>query len=328
MLNGRNAHELLPLALDLLFKRGVARETRNGSVLQLEGPTLIHYERPLERVLFHPERNANPFFHLFEALWMLAGRRDVAFPAHYAKQIKAYSDDGVTLNGAYGYRWRCHFGHDQLDWIVDALRTNPNCRRQVLTMWDGGNGEGDDTAQCDLAKTRTSLDVPCNTHAYFSINGNGQLDMTVCNRSNDLIWGALGANAVHFSVLLEYMAARIGVPVGSYYQFTNNLHGYLKTVEPLWELAARTGEASPYELGQTSHSLLIPAGEEAAFENDLSRLGYADNFESSFFRGTVAPMLLAHKTREMTDIEAPDWRKACAEWLGRRKKVADDGVIY
>ena len=38
-----------------------------------------------------------------------------------------------------------------------------------------------------------SKDVPCNTHAYFAINAEGSLDLTVCNRSNDLVWGCLGA---------------------------------------------------------------------------------------------------------------------------------------
>ena len=52
---------------------------------------------PCERVLLYPERNANPFFHLYESLWMLAGRNDVAGPARYAKNMNNYSDNGVTL---------------------------------------------------------------------------------------------------------------------------------------------------------------------------------------------------------------------------------------
>ena len=50
--------------------------------------------------------------------------------------------------------------------------------------------------------------------------------MTVCNRSNDMIWGLLGANAFHFSFLHQVMAESIGVPMGYYYQFSNNAHFY------------------------------------------------------------------------------------------------------
>ena len=46
-----------------------------------------------------------------------------------------------------------------------------------------------------------------------------------------MIWGAYGANAVHMSILLEYMAARIDCAVGTYYQFSNNLHAYVDTLE-------------------------------------------------------------------------------------------------
>ena len=200
ILTARNAHEMLPMALDRLFQIGRRRESRNGPVLQLMGPTVLCYERPLERVLFWPQRDANPFFHLMEALWMLAGRNDVEFVKRYASRMGDYSDDGVTLNGAYGHRWRRRFGVDQLRCVATNLQRNPECRRQVVSMWD---------TEWDVLN-QDSKDVPCNTHAYFSRDESGALDMTVCNRSNDLVWGCLGANAVHFSFLLEYMAGLIG----------------------------------------------------------------------------------------------------------------------
>ena len=67
-------------------------------------------------------------------------------------------------------------------------------------MWD---------AKQDLSHRNESKDLPCNTHVYFSIR-EGFLDMTVCNRSNDLIWGCCGANAVHMSFLQEYVATMWG----------------------------------------------------------------------------------------------------------------------
>ena len=46
-------------------------ESRNGPVLVIEEPVTVCYENPNERVLFNTRRDANPFFHLFESLWML-----------------------------------------------------------------------------------------------------------------------------------------------------------------------------------------------------------------------------------------------------------------
>lgn len=140
-------------------------ETRNGPVLQIDEPAMITYEKPAERVLFNSERDVNPFFSVFESLWMLAGRNDVDSVAYYAANMKNYSDDGKTLNGAYGYRWRHAWGPvdqtyddsygwciDQLDCIVDHLTRLPNSRRAVLQMWE---------TESDLLKIDTSKDICC-----------------------------------------------------------------------------------------------------------------------------------------------------------------------
>ena len=84
-------------------------------------------------------------------------------------------------------------------------------------MWD---------AKKDLTHLNISKDLPCNTHVYFSIR-DGFLDMTVCNRSNDLIWGCCGANAVHMSYLQEYVAIMCGVDIGFYTQsYLESHHEY------------------------------------------------------------------------------------------------------
>jgi hypothetical protein len=47
--------------------------SRAGDVLVAPHPVMSVTSIPTERVLFDPARDANPFFHLFESLWMLAG---------------------------------------------------------------------------------------------------------------------------------------------------------------------------------------------------------------------------------------------------------------
>ena len=64
-----------------------------------------------------------------------------------------------------------------------------------------------------------------NTNIYFKIREN-KLKMTVCCRSNDMLWGAYGVNVVHMSVLQEYMATMIGVEMGEYRQISDSFHIY------------------------------------------------------------------------------------------------------
>jgi hypothetical protein len=323
----RNVHQALPEGAYQLGKFGVKRDSRNGPVMVMPIPLTTVYMRPTERVLFHAERDANPFFHLFESIWMLAGRNDVEFPLFFNSKFDAYSDDGVTYNAAYGHRWRKHFGTDQLETIIAALQNNPDCRRQVLTMWD---------ARRDLGSQ--SKDVPCNTQAYFQVDADGRLQMMVCNRSNDLIWGAYGANAVHLSFLLEYMAAGLGREVGLYYQTSFNTHYYIDTHQEMVDaLAAKTPQppeqyTCPYSEGLITNTIplmSIPRGRwDRELEIFMQKRGEGQ-YDDPFFQHVAAPLYRAYEAfktkcftdayREVGQCAAQDWMIACQQWLQRRE---------
>lgn len=218
-------HVALPHAIRMLQTDGIKRDSRNGSVLVYPTAVATVYSHPSEKVVFWPQRDYNVAFALYEALWMLAGRNDLAPLQRYVKTFDAFSDDGKTLHGAYGYRWRQAFGFDQLRVIINRLRANPDDRRCVLQMWD---------APRDLGGA--GKDVPCNDVATFQRGANGELNMVVFCRSNDVLWGAYYANAFHFAILLEYMALGIGCAVGTYTQVSVNWHGYEATIRSVWEL--------------------------------------------------------------------------------------------
>lgn len=316
---------------------GERRESRNGPVCRLPGPTTIVFRQPTERVLFWPQRDANPFFHLLESLWMLAGHDDVAFPASIVKRMADYSDDGKTFNAAYGKRWRGWFvpnpphrtepARDQLATISHALRENPDCRRQVLAIWDGSHDLGLD-----------SKDLPCNTHVYFARNSSGDLDMTVCNRSNDAVWGALGSNVVHFSIMQEYVAGLIGCRTGKYWQVSNNMHLYLDQHEQLMRQLSDKAEPRQNPYTRLVNTTPLLQGDETIPMLDQDIMKILDRrlerttFRTKFCAQVAAPMLAAAdrmKIKDSTRIsetlrlleEMPgqsDWRLACEQWVLRR----------
>ena len=92
-----NVHDALVRGMDLLHTEDFKNESRNGRVYQARTPVTTVYERSKERVLFWAERDANPFFHFMEGLWMLDGRNDLEFVKHFAKSMENYSDDGKSL---------------------------------------------------------------------------------------------------------------------------------------------------------------------------------------------------------------------------------------
>jgi hypothetical protein len=327
----RNICHAWPQAVNLLRQQGRAQTSRAGNVLVLDEPVLTEYLRPTERVLFCPIRNANPFFHLMESLWMLAGRRDARWLDQFVVNFSSrFAEIDGKQHGAYGYRWRNHFHQDQLDTIIGRLMKDPLDRRIVLTMWD----PEDDLLDTEFPGPEPK-DLPCNTQVYFRIVQNA-LDMTVMCRSNDIVWGAYGANAVHFSILHEYMAAMVGVEVGIYRQFSNNWHAYESTLPDKYIQEIGVGgfpdhkKIVPDPYDNIKPSTLVHA--QQYFDDELAMFmddpGKRTTYNNPFLEITAAPMYRAaimvrekqygEALKEIDEIEAMDWKFAAREYVLRR----------
>lgn len=313
----RNVNDGFPVGLLFLRERGVPLPSRNGPVLEYPGPVSVRYDAPCERVLFNRKRAINPFLHFFEPLWILAGQEDVAFLSNIVARFTDYSDDGNLFFGAYGKRLREPV--DQIELAIKMFKENPDDRRVVMQI------RRPDDMGVD------SKDVPCNISIAFKIR-NGKLNMHVFNRSNDYIWGMFGANVVQFSTLQEYVAHRVGVPVGIYHQTTDSLHVY--TENPQWEKLKNTDVyvADPYKQRQVAPFPLIAGELDAdAFDYDLDSFfdsGERELFHSSYFTSVVRPMwrtFVAHKNGRngldfVDQIGASDWRAVTKQWLSGKEK--------
>lgn len=361
-IRGRNVNHLFVAGLHELASGGRRASSRAGDVCVMACPVMSVYERPTERVLFDEKRDANPFFHLMEGLWMLSGSNDPAFLDHYIHDFGSRFADGGVIHGAYGHRWRTALGFDQLDQIVRMLTDDPGSRQAVLQMWDaseisdawqGGIDGGRISGSEDL--TGSWKDRPCNTHCYFRVREptlaeqqerNGEkklLDMTILCRSNDVIWGAYGANAVHFSMLMEYVAGRLGCGIGTMFQFSNNYHGYVDALDKIGD----PSELRVSTLYDTDAVSAMPMGDRwDEWDNDLYKfmawhesiwnspsdcqeLIPRGGFRNSWFDHVACPVAMSNWLRKQgrmqealaiaDKIEAHDWHQACRSWLLRRK---------
>ncbi len=299
-------------------------DSRNGRVMKFKEPVLTTILKPTERVLFHPERDANPIFHLMESVWMLAGRADVEFLSLFNSTIKQYSDDGVYFNAAYGHRMRSHFCQDQLIDAIAILEKDRNSRQVIIQLW----------SPSDL--TKSTKDKACNTQLMLAVE-HDKLNLTVINRSNDMYWGYAGANPVHFSMIQEFVAGAVGVEVGKYFTFSNNLHLYVDLYDaahyiaspPLWPQYDRYlhGTATPYPiLTGTTASQWLRDAEEFCHDPFSDKLYYPP-----FFREVAYPMAMVSYTRRnrqgsgvewVNRIAASDWKNATLQWICARENAA------
>ena len=329
-----NTNELQLLVYALLQSHGVAQESRNGNVLRFPTPIVTALTSPLERVNFCPVRDANPFFHMMEAMAMLASHNDVKWLCRFNSNMDNYSDDGKRWNAFYGERLRKFETDtdtiDQLRTSANILSKDPDSRQVVCQIW---------MPEYDL--DTKSKDKACNTQIMFERNPNteeNRLDMHVINRSNDAIWGSVsGANVVHFSFFQEYVAALLEWEMGVYYTYSKNTHVY--TDGPQWQ-ALRDVKEIPYSYRDCGMRIgtLIDGGSMDLFDHGLQQfvhMAVDDNtvppvFAHKFINQIVVPMYNAWiyrkylKDKEQCKnwigmIAADDWRLACTNWVERRE---------
>lgn len=294
---------------------GLRESSRNGNVLVAPGPVVTEYKRPWERVLWSPKRDANPVFHLMEAIWMIAGQNEVDWLSQFSHNIANYAEVNGVMHGAYGYRWRHEFAQDQLKSVIKILKDDPNSRQAVMQMW---------SAEVDLLSKKK--DKPCNTHIYFDCRG-GQLNMTVCCRSNDMLWGAYGANAVHMSFLQELIALELKSNVGIYRQMSNNFHVYtdLPMVKDFLENPPHESY-DRYQEGAFALPLLLEYETLKDFVDDCEHFVKDGKVMTTEFMKMAARLRDVYYLRKekkdyaelLRTVTPCDWKGAFIDWAERR----------
>jgi thymidylate synthase len=167
-------------------------------------------ENPLDAVITTPARKFNQDYANFEFDWYLSGNRDAFEISERAKIWKNMMIPGTTnVVSNYGYFWN---KNNQLDRMIEELKTNPTTRRAVLIHYD--------IEELDLYK----YDTPCNLALNFYVQ-NGYLELSVFARSIDLFFGFCN-DQYCFSKLMELVAERSKYKVGKMHWHITNLHLY------------------------------------------------------------------------------------------------------
>jgi len=201
---------------DAFFSELSLSKSRVGKVKDM-GPCVYQIQDDPFRLCFLRERNINPFFAYAEFSWILKGMNKLQPLEYFISNYGQFSDDGITLNGAYGFRLISYFGFDQIETAISLLQKDANSRRVVLTMF---------SPQDLLADSR---DIPCNTTIYLKIRNN-KLDITILNRSNDLYLG-VPYNVFVFYLLQVYIAKRLNCELGVQTHYSDSLHLYARDIE-------------------------------------------------------------------------------------------------
>ncbi len=151
-----------------------------------------------------------------EQIWFISGsRKPEEFLREYTKIWDDFTNPNDVITTAYGYRWRKHFGRDQLGLLIELLQKEPSSRHGVVVAWDPAN---------DGLSMFKKKNVPCPYTFTVNIMG-GRLHMHNIIRSNDFILGA-PSDVSGFALLQCILAQKLGLRPGVYTHSVSNAHVY------------------------------------------------------------------------------------------------------
>jgi len=174
---------------------------------------------------------------IHELLWFIRGETNVKPLQDAGVRIwNAWADpDTGELGPIYGYQWRSwpapngeHI--DQLREVVDAIETNPNSRRLIVSAWN----------VADLPKMALA---PCHTLFQFYV-ADGKLSCQLYQRSADLFLG-VPFNIASYALLTLMIAQVTNLKPGEFVHTFGDAHIYDNHHEQVREQLKRTPKPLP-----------------------------------------------------------------------------------
>jgi thymidylate synthase len=176
---------------------------------------------------------------LHEALWFIAGDTNVKYLQDNGVKIwNQWAGKDGELGPVYGHQWRrwsnltyddmgrfAHADIDQLKAVVERIKTNPECRRLIVSAWN----------PADIPKMALP---PCHCFFQFYVQ-DGRLSCHLYMRSADLFLG-LSFNIASYALLTHMVAHATGLKVGDLVQSFGDVHIYENHLEQVDEQLTRT----------------------------------------------------------------------------------------
>jgi thymidylate synthase len=173
-----------------------------------------------------------------EVLWYLSGEEHIRSLREETGIWDAWADEHGQLDTAYGrfwrrfpvpdesgqlpgeswpddaHRWVSDGEFDQLQYVLDSLRENPNSRRLVVNAWHPANAA-------------VSTLPPCHYTFVFNVQGS-QLNCHLTQRSGDVALG-IPFNIAAYAMLTQAVAGQTGFELGTFGHTVVDAHVYCGT---------------------------------------------------------------------------------------------------
>lgn len=173
---------------------------------------------------------------IHELIWFLQGDTNIAYLKDNGVSIwDEWADADGNLGPVYGQQWRAWPTADggvvdQIRWVVDEIKRNPDSRRLLVSAWNVG----------ELPKMAL---MPC--HALFQFYvADGKLSCQLYQRSGDIFLG-VPFNIASYALLTHMIAQECNLGVGDFVHTLGDAHLYNNHVEQARLQLSRETRALP-----------------------------------------------------------------------------------
>jgi thymidylate synthase len=152
-----------------------------------------------------------------ELIWFLRGDTNVAYLRDAGVTIwDEWADAAGELGPVYGKQWRSWASPDgrtidQISWVIDEIRRNPDSRRLVVSAWN-------------VADLPDMALQPCHAMFQFYV-ADGKLSCQLYQRSADIFLG-VPFNIASYALLTHMVAAVTDLGLGDFVHTLGDAHLY------------------------------------------------------------------------------------------------------
>lgn len=159
---------------------------------------------------------------IHELLWFLKGETNIKYLKENNVRIwDEWADEHGNLGPVYGSQWRSWRGADgkavdQITYVVEQIKNNPNSRRLIVSAWN-------------VAEIEHMALPPC--HAFFQFYvADGKLSCQLYQRSADIFLG-VPFNIASYALLTMMIAQVTGLELGDFVHTLGDAHLYNNHLE-------------------------------------------------------------------------------------------------
>lgn len=151
----------------------------------------------------------------------------------FAAKIKESNEFAAkygNLGPVYGHQWRDFNGVDQLEWLINEIKTNPTSRRLIISAWN----------PADLPYMALP---PCHCFMQFYVNDN-KLSCQLYQRSCDIFLG-VPFNIASYALFTMMIAQVTNLGLGEFVHTMGDAHIYLNHLDQINLQLERTQKVLP-----------------------------------------------------------------------------------